>query len=213
MAQYAICIFFAIVKTWKKSRYNKTEEPVILDIEYEANSLIKQIKNFNGTTTTNIYDPGDFYRLTNKLTTTTEGKNLQNLSYVYDTENNVKKIIDNSETNLKKLSEFQYDDLHRLIKATTSNTANQQDYEEIYKYSPSGNILFKTGQGIYQYEETVNSSNPTVNPHAVRQIIDPITNKIVKKFEYDKAMEMIEEISRMLWSTIDNLEKKIGLEK
>lgn len=40
-----------------------------------------------------------------------------------------------------------------------------------------------------------------------------VSRKWITKFEYDKALEMIEEISRMLWSTIDNLEKKIGLEK
>ncbi|OGJ46862.1 hypothetical protein A2229_00230 [Candidatus Peregrinibacteria bacterium RIFOXYA2_FULL_33_7] len=179
------------VKSYKKSRFDKTEISVISNIEYAANGFVSKLINPNGTTTINTYDPNDFYRLSSKLTTDVIGKNLQILNYEYDTENNVKKIIDNSDTNLKKVSIFTYDDLYRLIKASVTNTANQKDFEEIYKYSPSGNILFKTGQGIYQYEKTVNPDNLNVNPQAVRQIVDPDTSQMVKKFDYDKAGNLL----------------------
>src|SRR3989339_215755 len=63
-------------------------------------------------------------------------------------------IVKNKST--AKISNYTYDDLHRLISATITNAKNVQNYVQTYAYDITGNILVKSDLGNYQY----NDKNP-----------------------------------------------------
>ena len=90
---------------------------------------------------------------------------LQNFSYFYDEVGNIIRIEDTSEMNSAKTVLFDYDDLYRLTRASSSNAINNQDYLRTYAYNAIGNILNKSDQGNYVY--TDNGYN---NPHAVTSV-------------------------------------------
>ena len=97
---------------------------------------------------------------------------LQNFTYSYDQVGNIIEIEDDSETNSDKAVEpitigveYTYDDLYRLISASTTNTVAAYQYLETYSYNAIGNITNKSDQGNYTY-----SGAGFLNPHAVSQI-------------------------------------------
>ncbi|MFA5188568.1 MAG: RHS repeat-associated core domain-containing protein [Patescibacteria group bacterium] len=94
------------------------------------------------------------------------GKRIQDLSYTYDNVGNVTQIIDESETNTKKKSVFEYDDLYRLTSATISDSYS--DYTQTYAYDSLGNFTNRSGLGNYAYEG--NTGTSFANPHAVTTI-------------------------------------------
>ncbi|MFA5188564.1 MAG: RHS repeat-associated core domain-containing protein [Patescibacteria group bacterium] len=94
-----------------------------------------------------------------------QGKRIQDLSYTYDNVGNITQIIDESETNTKKKSVFEYDDLYRLTSATISDSYN--DYTRTYSYDSLGNFD-STDLGTYSYEG--NTGTSYANPHAVTGI-------------------------------------------
>jgi RHS repeat-associated protein len=97
--------------------------------------------------------------------TTVNANVLQNLYYTYDAVGNITKIIDHSDTNAAKTMEYSYDDLNRLLTASSTNAANIQDYYQAYSYDAIGNITNKSDIGSYTY-----SSTGYTNPHAVTTI-------------------------------------------
>jgi RHS repeat-associated protein len=97
--------------------------------------------------------------------TTVNANVLQNLYYTYDAVGNITKIIDHSDTNAAKTMEYTYDDLNRLLTASSTNAENVQDYYQAYSYDALGNITNKSDIGTYTY-----SSNGYTNPHAVTTI-------------------------------------------
>ncbi len=105
--------------------------------DYSPLGQLKTITYGNGVVATNTYDPARLYRLTNKKTLSANNLQLQNLSYTYDSVGNILQIVDNSETNTKKIATYKYDDLYRLVDALA--TPNQQSFA----YNPLGNIISK----------------------------------------------------------------------
>jgi RHS repeat-associated protein len=112
-------------------------------------------------------DSGDYFQMSVAAIT-----GLQNLTYTYDKAGNIIKIEDNSETNADKAAEpitlgveYVYDDLYRLISASTTNTLLAYGYLETYDYNAIGNITNKSDQGNFTY-----SGAGFLNPHAVSQI-------------------------------------------
>ncbi|MFA5188562.1 MAG: FG-GAP-like repeat-containing protein [Patescibacteria group bacterium] len=95
-----------------------------------------------------------------------QGKRIQDLAYTYDNVGNIAQIIDESETNTKKKSVFEYDDLYRLTSATISDSFS--DYTQTYAYDSLGNFTNRSGLGNYAYEG--NTGTSFANPHAVTTI-------------------------------------------
>ena len=89
---------------------------------------------------------------------------LQDLEYTYDAVGNITKIVDSSDFNGAKTVEYEYDDLYRLTRASSTDAVSG-DYLETHTYSALGNITNKSDMGNYTYAET----NYT-NPHAVTDI-------------------------------------------
>ncbi len=124
----------------------------------------------NGANTINTYDIAKLYRLSNKTTTITGGSKVQDLSYSYDQNNNVTKIVDASNTNSSKTVDYTYDDLNRLLSAVATNAAiGQSGYTQTFTYNAIGNILTRSdAAGAYFYDGNTGSSY--ANPHAVTSV-------------------------------------------
>ncbi|MDD5341005.1 MAG: carbohydrate binding domain-containing protein [Patescibacteria group bacterium] len=116
------------------------------------------------------------------------GKRLQDLSYEYDDVGNITQIIDESETNTRKKSEFEYDDLYRLTSATITDSATGTDYTHNYTYDSLGNITSFPGMGTYEYEG--NTGSNYANPHAFTSVSG--TNNA--NINYDNNGNIISEV-------------------
>ena len=90
--------------------------------------------------------------------------NLQNLGYTYDAVGNITQIVDRSGTLSAATTTYEYDDLYRLVNASTT-LATSSPYTQSYTYDALGNILTRSDQGTYTYAET-----GYANPHAVTSI-------------------------------------------
>lgn len=91
------------------------------------------------------------------------GDLVQSISYTYDAVGNITQIIDNSNTISKSNTVYEYDDLYRLVLASTT-LASTSPYKHVYAYSPVGNIT-NSSLGAYEYEDLGHN-----NPHAVTSI-------------------------------------------
>ncbi|MFA6306294.1 MAG: FG-GAP-like repeat-containing protein [Patescibacteria group bacterium] len=98
--------------------------------------------------------------------------NIQNFNYTYDDIGNIAKIEDYSNNNGAKIIEFNYDDLYRLTRAS-STMASSTNFLETYSYNAIGNITNKLDVGNYLYQG--NSGTSQANPHAATSI-DGATN-------------------------------------
>ncbi len=128
----------------------------------------------NGSTMTNTYDAEELYRLRQRVTVA-NGITLQDLAYTYDPVGNITRIVDASDTQVAKTTDYQYDDLHRLLSATITNAADEtldgplgENSLQTFAYDPIGNIIYKSDVGSYLYEGDQNDGY--ANPHAVTSI-------------------------------------------
>jgi RHS repeat-associated protein len=133
---------------------------VVTNFDYSPTGQIAKIEYANGVVSTNTYDAAKVYRLAQKISVL-GSQHLQDLSYTYDPNGNITKLVDASNTNTAKTVDYVYDDLNRLLSATSSGTPA---YSKSYTYDAIGNIL--TGDpGTYTYAGT-----GFANPHAVTSI-------------------------------------------
>jgi len=93
---------------------------------------------------------------------------MQNFTYTYDKVGNITRIIDGSDTNNAEITDFTYDDLYRLTRASSTDAAYGGDYLRTYAYNAIGNITNKSDQGAYTYGGHLGTS--FVNPHGATQI-------------------------------------------
>jgi YD repeat-containing protein len=120
----------------------------------------------NGATTTNSYDQNALYRLAQKLTTLPNGSSPQNLSYTYDALGNITQIVDNGTAGTGKTISYTYDDLSRLLSASTA-AASSSPYSYAYTYDALGNIA-SGPLGTYSYLGSTGSNY--ADPDAVTAI-------------------------------------------
>ena len=106
--------------------------------------------------------PFDGNASTTAYATTTSA--VQKVTYAYDAEGNITKIVNTADTGTGKSLDLEYDDLYRLIGATTT-VASSSSYSRNYVYDALGNIVNKPDQGAYAYAGT-----GYANPHAVTSI-------------------------------------------
>ncbi len=97
----------------------------------------------------------------------TEGVPIQDLNYTYDANGNITKIIDSSETDTYKVTDYTYDTLNRLTNASSSLAATSTNYNYTYVYNAIGNITSSTPSGVYLYPTTTSGY---VNPHGAVSI-------------------------------------------
>ncbi len=143
---------------------------LVTDFDYGPHGKVTYQAYQNGAATTNTYDSTKMYRLSNKTTTITGGSKMQDLTYTYDANSNITKIVDASNTNSSKSADYTYDDLNRLLSATiTAVAGGQSTYTHNYTYSAIGNILTRTdAAGSYSYAGDTGSIY--ANPHAVTSV-------------------------------------------
>jgi len=140
---------------------------VISNIDYSPAGQMTVVSFTNGVATTNTYNASELYRLSNKTTLSGSTK-LQDLDYDYDTVGNVIQIIDDSDTQGAKTSDYTYDDLYRLTEAAITDTANSANYTYNYDYDAIGNIT-SGPLGNYQYQGN-SAANNYANPHAATDV-------------------------------------------
>ncbi len=127
-------------------------------------------------------------RLTDLVTQNGGGTTLQNLHYSYDNAGNIQQIVDGvwGET-----SNYQYDDLNRLLSASVSSGPNP--YTQGWSYDPLGNITQRTDNGTpTNYTYVTNNK-----PHAVRQAG-------TQTYQYDANGNMINRAGDTLRYDVEN---------
>lgn len=136
-------------------RYNNAGQMEVIPgyvtaLDYTPIGSISKLAYANGATTLSTYDPQKLWRMTSRVTTA-GGTKLQNIAYTYDPVGNIKTILDTSSGSTAKKATYSYDALDRLLSAAITQTANNQNYSQTYKYSPTGNMLTKSDVGAYTY--------------------------------------------------------------
>jgi len=144
------------------------EQVYVEKIEYDAKAQRQLIEYGNGVSTRYEYEP-DTYRLSRLLTEKSNGSRLQDLHYCYDPVGNICSIRDEAQSTVyfnnaqvDPNSEYWYDPLYRLIKATgrehatqanipssatgwqglqSNNDLSLQRYLQTYQYDGVGNVL------------------------------------------------------------------------
>jgi len=160
-----------------------TFSDVVSRFDYSPMGQITSQIGANGTLSlTNTYDTSSLYRLVNKKVVNNEPLALQNLTYTYDQNNNIIKVVDTSSSNTAKTVIYTYDDLNRLIMASADNVAAGQPYNQFFTYDAVGNILANS-RSLYTYSGT------SGNPHAVTKIYNPLSH--VQNFSYDANGNLI----------------------
>jgi len=140
---------------------------VIDNFDYSPIGQPSSIAYANGVATANTYDPDKLYRLSHKISILPSVSKAQDLEYSYDAIGNITRITDLSDTNTAKTIDYDYDDLSRLLSASTTAAADDSDYRHGYTYNPLGNII--SGPiGNYAYDGNIGASY--ANPHAVTSI-------------------------------------------
>lgn len=162
----------SIERVERKEAQDPTFTDVISSIDYNEVGLPTVTTYGNGSVNTNTYDAAELYRLRHKVTVA-NSQNVQDLTYTYDSVGNITRIVDASATQTAKTTDYTYDDLHRLLSATITDSAAQgidgpEDANQIqtFTYDAIGNILTKSDVGDYMYG---GGGLQPANPHAVTQ--------------------------------------------
>ncbi|MEN6537886.1 MAG: SpvB/TcaC N-terminal domain-containing protein [Bryobacteraceae bacterium] len=135
---------------------------------YSPQGQIGTIDYANAAQTTNTY--GDAYRLATKYSTSPVpgggSRVVQNLAYTYDPNSNITGITNSPSADaLTGISmHYTYDNLNRLVSATSSSAVFGRNYSQRYDYDYIGNLLYKSDQGYYTYAGNEGSSY--ANSHA-----------------------------------------------
>lgn len=104
---------------------------------------------------------------------------IQCISYTYDANGNITKIIENASTSAQRTVDYTYDDLNRLITASSSNVTSTANYSYTYSYDALGSILSGPA-GTYSYAHATSSY---ANPHALLSL----TSGTSTTYAYDNS--------------------------
>ena len=139
---------------------------IVNNFDYSPLGQARSIVMANGAQTTNTYDQSLLYRLTKKVTTQPNGSHAQDLAYTYDALGNITKIIDNGTAGTGKIISYAYDDLSRLLNASTT-VASSSPLSYSYTYDAIGNIT-NGPLGAYSYLGSVGTN--FADPDAVTAV-------------------------------------------
>lgn len=105
--------------------------------------------------------------MSNKVTALPNTSHAQDLAYTYDVLGNITQIVDNSNLATAKTINYTYDNLSRLLTASTTNAATSPNYKYTYTYDALGNI---TSGPLGAYSYAGNTGSNYANPDAVTSI-------------------------------------------
>src|ERR1700675_3957706 len=80
----------------KESAAGSATSTIVSNFSYAPTGDVSSIQFGNGTVTTNSYNPGALYRLSNKVTTLPSSTHAQDLTYSYDALGNITQVVDAS---------------------------------------------------------------------------------------------------------------------
>lgn len=155
--------------------------PVVLNFDYNPLGQVSVEEAANGTITNNTYAQDELWRLRKRATIIPGGARFQDITYSYDPNGNVLRIVDASQTNAAKTMDYAYDDLNRMRAATTTLAANGQNGGSSWTYDAIGNLAYSSDAGVYRYDGNLGQSY--ANPHAVTSLIAPAVST---SFSYDQ---------------------------
>jgi RHS repeat-associated protein len=122
---------------------------IVNNFDYSPLGQPSSIVMGNGAVTTNSFDQNALDRLTKKVTALSNGTHAQDLAYSYDSLGNITRIVDNGTSGTGKVVNYAYDDLSRLLNASTT-IASSTPYGYAYTYDALGNIT-SGPLGTYSY--------------------------------------------------------------
>ena len=171
---------------------------VVSGIEYHPSGQVARFEYASGAITEYTYNAEELYRLQRKLSSVPDGSGsvvIQDLNYTYDNVGNILTMRDDSAVNQHE-SEFEYDDLHRLVNADiTRGTSN---YVQALEYDAIGNITYNSLLGHYYYEGSTENGN-YANPHAVTKIVDGGNSETLLEYDANGNMSARGEFWEYEW--------------
>ncbi len=162
-----------LVESIQKRESGGSYTNVVTNFDYAPTGQPTVIQEANGALTVNTYNQNALHRLTSKVTTLANNFHAQDLAYAYDANGNISQIVDTSYAGTPKTITYTYDDLNRMLTASTSGATTTANYKQIYTYNVLGNIL-TNGLGTYSYTGDTGSSY--ANPHALTSIATTTSN-------------------------------------
>ncbi|MFA4889370.1 MAG: RHS repeat-associated core domain-containing protein [Candidatus Omnitrophota bacterium] len=175
----------------------------VKDISYNAKGQIKAIQYGNGTQTDYTY--GNDLRLQHILTQNpapgTSDPVLQNLTYDFDNNGNLKFLTDNLKSNRR---EYSYDDLDRLTQAKNTPDPRGGYTDFYYDYDPIGNMVYKSDVGIMSYGQGLSPQGTVPDkPHA-------LTSAGGYTYKYDANGNMAQGKNKTLEYDVENRLAKVN---
>ncbi|MBI5794240.1 VCBS repeat-containing protein, partial [Candidatus Uhrbacteria bacterium] len=156
------------------------------------NYLYIRPSEYTGTT----YDPYltvTYTQTTSSTASTPVAATLQDLTYTYDDVGNITQIVDASDVDTAKTTDYVYDGLYRLESATVSGAADGNNGTITYTYDAIGNITLRSDMGTYSYDGT-----DYANPHAVTSILK--TDGTTATYTYDNNGNLLGDgVKSYLW--------------
>lgn len=133
------------------------------NFDYAPTNQVTLAQLGNATNIQNTYDADHLYRLSLREAWNSNTY-FQYLPYTYDAVGNITAITDSAAGDLSgKSISYGYDDLNRLVSASTTAVRTGQNYSRTFTYDPVGNLLTSPGVS-YLYDGT--GSGNYANPHA-----------------------------------------------
>lgn len=128
------------------------------------------------------------------ITATSNGSFLQNLSFEYDNNYNLKNKVDSIN---KSVEGYIYDNLNRLIQVFSP----KDDNSLILKYDVNGNILLKSDVGVYEYDNDKHQQLKSISKNG----------QLAYNFIYDQYGNMVEEKIKALRIEYTSYNKPISI--
>ena len=150
-----------VTKPLYSGDYSDTGDPV-------AMTAVASLYDITTTSTFIATTTVTFSELTIPATSNCTSSDIQCISYAYDANGNITKIIDNSTSSAARTVNYTYDTLNRLITASSSNVVSGSNYLQTFSYDALGNIL-TSPLGTYSYAGNTGSSY--ADPDAVTSIV------------------------------------------
>jgi RHS repeat-associated protein len=150
----------------EKDTATATPTSIINNFSYSPNGQVAVISYGNNATTTNSYDAAHLYRLSSKVSAV-GSSTPQSLVYTYDSNGNITQVADTSSTHTAKTVNYIYDDLNRLVSASSTGASYGGDYLYQYSYDALGNILSRTENNAATTYTYSSGTSAYLNPQAV----------------------------------------------
>ncbi len=163
----------------------------VIDSSFTSSSTTASQYNYliiiMGECTGTTYDPYlsvTYTQTTSSATTTPVAVMLQDLSYTYDAAGNITQLVDASDTDTQKTTNYTYDDLYRLESSIVSGAADGDNGTITYVYDEIGNITSRSDRGTYSYTQT-----DYANPYAVTSILQTDGTTVI--YTYDNNGNLV----------------------